>query len=367
MKKKSIIYLLLIVLLLFYTVSCSSNIEDKSKKAPPLSPTVKVNFEKGSLNEALAKAAKNNLPVMVDVYSKNCGACKRISQEVFDDSETATFFNKRFVNIKINGNEGEGVEFRKKFRVKGYPTVIILKPNAEELDRICGFPGKEEFIKTITDFADGKNTLPAILAELEEAPDSVEINMKLGKRYADRWEAEKANLYFVKVLKLDPSDEKGFKSESMYMVSAIEYWAKKNIEPLKSFVTVNTDKRFFKPSYDILIRFYTGKKEFAKAAEMYEVAISKLSEDTFLMNDYAWYIYKNRLKDKYPHGIELAKKVLETRPDAANVWDTLAWLYYEHGDKQKALESIKKAVEFSSEAKKIKFQERLEKIEKGIG
>ncbi len=62
------------------------------------------------------------------------------------------------------------------------------------------------------------------------------------------------------------------------------------------------------------------------------------------MNGYAWFIFKNELRDHYGRGIELAEKAVALSPEADHIWDTLAQLYFANGQRDKAIEAMKKAI-----------------------
>ena len=79
------------------------------------------------------------------------------------------------------------------------------------------------------------------------------------------------------------------------------------------------------------------------------------------MNDCAWYIYLQKIKDRYEQGIELARKAVQLEPQAAHIWDTLAWLEFEDGQIDQAVEHMKKAVELAPQQEG--YQENLKKLE----
>lgn len=60
-----------------------------------------IRFETGGLQEALAKARKENKAVFVDCYTSWCGPCKMMSSKVFPDKQAGDFFNPRFISLKI--------------------------------------------------------------------------------------------------------------------------------------------------------------------------------------------------------------------------------------------------------------------------
>ena len=178
--------------------------------------------------------------------------------------------------------------------------MLFLDPFGNEIDRICGFDGnKDAYFKIIGDYADGKNTLLKMLSEVKKSPDDIDLNFKLGKKYVSRWERENAFPYFLKVLKLDPSDKKGFNTESKCHVAVHDARANKNIKPLLAFVSNNSDKRFFDLSYSSLVRHYKKMKNHQKVVEVSEEALKKMPGDIDWIINYTRYVFTNQIKDRY--------------------------------------------------------------------
>ena len=125
----------------------------------------------------------------------------------------------------------------------------------------------------------------------------------------------------------------------------------------------NTDDGFFESGYRNIIRFYKNEKKTDEVIKIYETVITKHPENTHQLNSYAWYIYENKISKKYERGIELAVKAVQLKPDGSGIWDTLAWLYFENGNIDKAVESINKAIELKPDEKY--YRESLEKIKQG--
>ncbi len=75
-----------------------------------------IEFQTLSLNDALAKAKKENKHVFIDVYATWCGPCKYLAKEIFPDSDLGEFMNEHFVSIQLDGEKGDGVMLMKKFR-----------------------------------------------------------------------------------------------------------------------------------------------------------------------------------------------------------------------------------------------------------
>ena len=247
----------------------------------------------------------------------------------------------------------------------GFPTVLFVNQKGKEIDRICGFYGdKNATFQTIQDYAEGKNTLTLLLSEFKKEKDNVKINYKLAKKHVSRWEGEQAKQYFENVLKLDPENKKGFKAESNFNLAVYEARYQKNVTPLTKFMNQNSDDQYFPNGYSELLNYYNKVKDKNKLIETYEAAVEKMSANYNLFNQYAWYIFKDKIKDKYDRGIELAKKAVELKPDAAHIWDTLAWLHFEKGNKKQAIEAMQRAVEIEPDTEG--FKKNLQKMEQGV-
>jgi len=114
--------------------------------------------------------------------------------------------------------------------------------------------------------------------------------------------------------------------------------------------------------YYMLGDYYEHIKDFDGYNKNYKLALTKFPDDASMMNRYAWGIYVNKLKDNFSQGVELAEKAVKLDPEAANIWDTLAWLYFESGKKEKSLKAMRKAVELRPDSEG--YKQNLEKMEK---
>jgi len=247
---------------------------------------------------------------------------------VFKDKKIGNFVNSHFVSLRINALEGEGKKLRERYKVRGFPTVLFLDPSGTEIDRICGFDGKKEaYFEILSDYAAGKNTLVKMLSEVKKFPDGIDINFKLGKKYVSRWERENAFPYFSRVLKLDPNDEKGFGTESRCYVAVHEARANKNIKPLLSFISNNSDKRFFDLSYSSLVYYYRKTKNHQKVVEAGEEALKKMPGDLDWIINYTRYVFANQIKNKYDRGLKLVEEVLDKTPKEIGTYMRIGYLY----------------------------------------
>lgn len=113
-----------------------------------------IEFNHGSWAEIVSKAKAENKLIFIDFYTQWCGPCLNMAQTVFSQSEVGEFYNKNFVNAKIDAENGEGRELAKKYQVRAYPSYIFVDPASEEaVHRSSSRQSVEQFITT------GKNAM----------------------------------------------------------------------------------------------------------------------------------------------------------------------------------------------------------------
>jgi thiol:disulfide interchange protein len=83
----------------------------------------------------LAAARDLDKPAMVDVFATWCAPCKLLDENVFSRADVAAA-SEDFVTIRVDGDENP--ELVAKLGVSGYPTVLFLTPEGEEIGRSLG-------------------------------------------------------------------------------------------------------------------------------------------------------------------------------------------------------------------------------------
>ncbi len=113
--------------------------------------TKEIHFEKGSFEEIKAKAKKENKLIFMDAYTSWCGPCKWMAKEVFTNDTVADFFNKHFVNAKIDMEKGEGPELAKTYKVMCYPNLLFIDGDGKLVHRGAGGISASRFIALAED------------------------------------------------------------------------------------------------------------------------------------------------------------------------------------------------------------------------
>lgn len=136
-----------------------------------------VSFLKGSWNDALAEAKRQNKPIFLDVFTNWCPPCKRMAKEAFPDGRLGTKFNTHFINYQVDAETGEGIILARRYAVASYPTALYVAPNGNLVHRSVGYGGVNSMIAQ----ADLVLALPPLKATLAKG-DKDFVN---GKRNPD--------------------------------------------------------------------------------------------------------------------------------------------------------------------------------------
>jgi len=115
-----------------------------------------ISFFKGTWEEALEEAKKQDKIIFVDAYAVWCGPCKRMSKNVFPHDKVGKFYNKNFINMKLDMERGEGLKFRKQYPVSAFPTLFYIDYTGELVMKVKGAQDVDGFIKL------GENALKKI-------------------------------------------------------------------------------------------------------------------------------------------------------------------------------------------------------------
>lgn len=129
---------LVLCCLIFSLLSCKSlkptTTESTSESSTALPFTF--NFaESEQLMPLLDQAQAEQKLIFIDFYADWCLPCKMMEKDVFRDKELGDFFNTHFINYKVDGEKGNGVNLVQIFNIKGYPTLLFLNEKGQVLER----------------------------------------------------------------------------------------------------------------------------------------------------------------------------------------------------------------------------------------
>ena len=111
----------------------------------PVFSMAQVAFQK-DFNAALKQAAREKKFIVLDISASWCPHCQKMTRAVDPDKDFIEFSKSQIFMRFVFDTDSEGARLARKFRVNGYPTLIILDSNGDEVDRIVGERSAPELI-----------------------------------------------------------------------------------------------------------------------------------------------------------------------------------------------------------------------------
>jgi len=109
-----------------------------------LGASAQVKFFDGEYIEALAYAKEVNKPLFLDFYADWCIPCKQMERYSFSDREFSAIINEKYVAVKVNVDYFWGMDVAEKYRIKQYPTLLVVDNKGREKGRTIGFQTEQE-------------------------------------------------------------------------------------------------------------------------------------------------------------------------------------------------------------------------------
>ena len=189
-------------------------------------------FESSDFQTALTKAKAENKLIFMDAYTTWCGPCKWMSKNVFTDASVGSYFNEKFVNVKINMEQGEGIALAKKYDVVAYPTLLFIDGNGDLMHLSTGSRPADDFL----DLGKAANDPNRQFTTMKRRFDSGERSSEFLKLYTDA---------------LTSAGMKNFDDVAqLYMDSQKDWTTEENVKFLFDYSEASLDSELFKYSLE---------------------------------------------------------------------------------------------------------------------
>lgn len=115
-------------------------------KSGPVKLGQGIMFTKTTFANAIKLAKEQHKLVFIDIYATWCGPCTMLKLKTFPKKEAGDFFNANFINLSLNGEEGEGLKLFQAYQLNTFPTLIILDSDGTPLLGAEGYMDAKDLI-----------------------------------------------------------------------------------------------------------------------------------------------------------------------------------------------------------------------------
>ena len=122
-------------------------------------------FQSITFELACKSAGEAKKVVLIDFYTTWCGPCKMLDRQTWTDPDVRKWLAKNTLALKIDAEKE--VDLAKKYKIQGYPTILFLKPDGTEIDRIVGFRPPDQFLEEARGALGGKDAVARAKEKLE--------------------------------------------------------------------------------------------------------------------------------------------------------------------------------------------------------
>ncbi|WP_434654439.1 thioredoxin family protein [Chromobacterium violaceum] len=107
-----------------------------------------ISWQQGDVPAAFARAKAENKPVFLYWGAVWCPPCNQVKSTIFNrpDFIAAT---RQFVPVYLDGDSENAQQLGEKFKVRGYPTMILFRPDGAEITRLPGEVDPERYLRTL--------------------------------------------------------------------------------------------------------------------------------------------------------------------------------------------------------------------------
>ena len=267
-----------------------------------------------------------------------------LDANTFTDKNVSKYLNQNFINLKIDAETEYGRKLFDDYNGTGFPLLLFLDSNKNELERFYGYFEAKLFLEKITNIKNGYNTFPVLQAQYDSGDNSAETMSILASKYAERGnDSLAAQLYQNVIISKNVSSRMFL--EAKFFISKLKL--KDGLtEELENYINTYSDSPFLKDAVNQLLNFYQKNELTKKEILYFKKYIEIFSEDPWFLNQFSWRMTElNSNLDlaliKVNHALNIVEK---DEVKIANIIDTKAEVLWKLGKIEEAIKTIEEAI-----------------------
>ena len=102
---------------------------------------------KTDANQAWQSAQQEQRLMLLFITTENCLYCRKMEKDTFADQKVAAGIRQNCIPVAVLAENNETLV--QKFRVRSYPTTVIISPKSGVVDYIVGYLGPDQFSRRL--------------------------------------------------------------------------------------------------------------------------------------------------------------------------------------------------------------------------
>jgi thioredoxin-like negative regulator of GroEL len=292
-------------------------------------------------NATMTRAAAEERLVLAFFTTDWCSWCRRLEADVLS---TPAFLagSSSWLKLVIDAEKGDGKDWAKRFHVRGFPTLILLDAQGQEIDRQSGYSPMPEFLSTFQNFATGVGTLKAMKAELEAHPQNHALSLQVARKEADRGEGEAASARLKAIVEADAGNLSGVADEAQAELAMQAFVASKDPQGLEAVLERWPSVEQGPEIYNILVGSASKAGDEARIRRLLDRMVEQYPDNPELLNSYAWTCAEKGWDLEKAEGV--AARAVELSQGDPGILDTLAEVQYKRGKVEEATATLRLAL-----------------------
>ena len=267
-----------------------------------------------------------------------------LDANTFTNQDVAQTLNKDFINIKVNAETEYGQQLFSDFSGTGYPLILFLDSDKNEIDRFYGYYEADKFSSKLADILKGENVFPNLLNRYKMGDNSAETMSQLAKKYADRGEDSLAlSLYNLVIDSKDVSLD--MFHEAKYFINTKLLWGGK-LKSMENYLKKYPGSPYIQDGLYQLLAYFKNSGDTENELLYFDNYLNKFSDDPWFLNQYSWRMTElNQNLESALEKANLALSLLEKDAEGiANIIDTKAEVLWKLGKTDEAIQTIEEAL-----------------------
>ena len=267
-----------------------------------------------------------------------------LDANTFTNHNVAKTLNENFINIKVDAETEYGQQLFSDFSGTGYPLILFLDSDKNEIDRFYGYYEADKFSSKLADILKGENVFPNLLNRYKMGDNSAETMSQLAKKYADRGEDSLAlSLYNLVIDSKDVSLD--MFHEAKYFINTKLLWGGK-LKSMENYLKKYPGSPYIQDGLYQLLAYFKNSGDTENELLYFDNYLNKFSDDPWFLNQYSWRMTElNQNLELALEKANLALSLLEKDAEGiANIIDTKAEVLWKLGKTDEAIQTIEEAL-----------------------